>query len=101
VSNMDWHRCHFCGEYLTAEGKENGGVIFHTLSYCRPDLVEHEIGDLCTWAFRRKPLVIGKGTPNERTEPAFPENHTCYAYYDDDTRKWTNEHTHFYPDSPM
>lgn len=92
----DWHQCHFCGEYVNSDGYEHSGKR-HYLSDCRPDLVEHEIGDLCTWAFRREPIE------NKRTggviEP-LPQEETCYAYQDGD-RKWTKEHIHFYPDGPM
>jgi hypothetical protein len=70
--------CHFCGEYLDENSNDPKGNR-HYLSDCRPDLVEHKIGVLCTWAFRNPP--------------------DCYGYYDDKTK--TNEHTHFYPDGPM
>lgn len=89
------HRCHFCGEELDHEGKEHTGKI-HLLSECRPDLVEHEIGDDCTWAFRREPLVKN----GEVIQLALPPEETCYAYQDPD-RKWTKEHKYFYPDGPM
>jgi hypothetical protein len=100
MDEEDWHQCHFCGTYVNKEGYSNNDNERHFLSDCRPDLVEHEIGEICTWAFRRKPLVIGKGTPNERTEEALPLEQTCYAYQDSD-QKWTKEHIHFYPDGPM
>ena len=83
----EFHTCHFCGTEISKDGKEYDGTR-HYLSDCRPDLVQHEIGDTCTWAYRRK-------------EEGFKENDTCYAYQDRETRKWTDEHKHFYPDGPM
>lgn len=93
----DYHQCHFCGEYVN-NGHTAAGYR-HWLSDCRPDLVEHEIGEICTWSFRRLPEFKRMGNETED----FPENRTCYAYafgglYN---RVWTNEHTHFYPDGPM
>lgn len=82
----EWHQCHFCGEWVK-DGKEANGKR-HWLSDCRPDLVKHEIGDVCTWAFRREDLHN-------------VENTTCYAYQDHDTHKWTDKHEHFYKDGPM
>lgn len=80
-----WHSCHFCGT-MVKDGKESDGTRHH-LSDCRPDLTAHEIGETCTWAYRRD-------------QKPFKENETCYAYQDSN-RNWTNEHTHFYPDGPM
>jgi len=74
-----WHQCYFCGEYVS-EGYEATGER-HWLSDCRPDLVEHEPGPLCTW-YESDP---GKG---------------CYAFQDHFTNQWGEEHIHFYPDSP-
>lgn len=82
----EYHQCHFCGEYVK-DGKDPKGERHH-LSDCRPDLVEHEIGDKCTWAFRRR-------------EPDFKEENTCYAYQDSGTLEWTQKHEHFYKDGPM
>lgn len=80
------HQCHFCGEWVKdGVSTENGSS--HLLSDCRPDLVSHPAGPLCTWAYRRD-------------EEVFNETHTCYAYQDPDTKKWANEHKHFYPDGP-
>jgi hypothetical protein len=90
----DYHTCHFCGEYVK-DGYEYNGAR-HYLSDCRPDLVKHEIGATCTWAFRRLPEF--KRMKNETED--FPENHTCYGYQDGNSQ-WTNEHIHFYPDGPM
>ncbi len=97
----DWHTCHFCGIQVNKEGYEVNGER-HFLSDCRPDLVEHEIGDTCTWAFRRKPEF--KRMQNETED--FPENRTCYAYetragFPGSKPTWTNEHKYFYPDGPM
>lgn len=88
-----WHQCHFCGEYINKEGYEHGGKR-HYLSDCRPDLVEHEIGEDCTWYI----YMPGVAEKND-LEPRNIED-TCYAYQDD-TRQWTKEHKHFYPDGPM
>ena len=42
------HACYFCGTDLDHTGHESGGID-HTVEYCRPDLVEHDAGPLCTW----------------------------------------------------
>jgi hypothetical protein len=81
-----WHQCHFCGTDVK-DGKENNGGR-HYLSDCRPDLVKHEIGETCTWSYRR-------------AEPGVKEEDTCYAYQNHDTREWTDKHEHFYKDGPM
>jgi hypothetical protein len=91
MAEEDYHQCHFCGEYVK-DGKDIKGER-HYLSDCRPDLVEHEIGETCTWAFRRNPNLF----PAER----LIENQTCYAYQNLETLEWTNEHVHFYKDGPM
>lgn len=93
----EWHSCHFCGTQVNKEGYEVKGDR-HFLSDCRPDLVEHKIGETCTWAFRRKSEF--KRMRNETED--FPENRTCYAYQDrDNLLNWTDEHKHFYIDGPM
>ncbi len=56
----------------------------HWLSDCRPDLVEHEIGEACTWS----------------SDPAVPYERRCYAYLDE-RRQVTPNHVHFYADGPM
>ncbi len=100
--NDGWHTCHFCGTTVSKKGYEWDGNR-HYLSDCRPDLVEHEIGDLCTWSFRRKPEY--KRIRDETED--FPENHTCYAYqsaeYNGKISRlvWTDEHKHFLSDGPM
>jgi len=84
------HQCHFCGTWVD-EGYEHDVNAFdadgnrkrHWLSDCRPDLVEHEPGELCTW----------HGIGGKQAD--------CYAYQDRETNKWTKEHTHFYKDGPM
>lgn len=44
------HTCHFCGTELNREGYELGDLSKrHWTEDCRPDLVEHEPGPLCTW----------------------------------------------------
>lgn len=42
---------------VTTDGGRTGGwgKERHWLSDCRPDLVEHEEGPLCTWAHRLDP----------------------------------------------
>jgi hypothetical protein len=82
----DFRQCHFCGEYVK-DGKESDGKR-HWLSDCRPDLIEHEIGDTCTWAYMRK-------------EENFREENACYAYQNHETNEWTDKHEHFYTDGPM
>lgn len=84
----EYHQCHFCGEYVK-DGKNTKGER-HWLSDCRPDLVEHEIGDTCTWAYKRKMEV----------KIPEPEKYNCYAYQNVDG-EWTDEHTHFHKDGPM
>ena len=91
--DKEWHTCHFCGEDINKEGYDPKGER-HFLSDCRPDLVEHEIGDTCTWSYKREYKNA------EGTAQTYPEQVTCYAYQDSD-RNWTKEHTHFYPDGPM
>lgn len=83
----EYHQCHFCGDYVNKEGKEPDGTR-HFLSDCRPDLVEHEIGDTCTWAYRRG-------------QEGYKETDTCYAYQNLGTLVWTDKHDNFYKDGPM
>jgi len=96
MDEEEYHNWHFCGDRVDKEGytfeKER-----HFLSDCRPDLVEHEIGDTCTWDYRRKPIG---NEQNSNVIPPLPEEECCYAYQDIDL-KWTTEHKHFYPDGPM
>ncbi len=91
---LDWHQCHFCGEYVkygyTIPGKR------HWLSDCRPDLVEHEIGPLCTWYIYTEEQTKLHGNKWK----AKPQELTCYAYQNS-FRDWTKEHKHFYTDGPM
>ena len=97
----DWHTCHFCGENIK-DGKDFKGER-HWLSDCRPDLVEHEIGPLCTWSY----LALAAKEHSNTIDI-----HSCYAYSESNFDpfepgnlgsglKWTNEHTHFYKDGPM
>lgn len=95
TTDDDWHTCHFCGANVNKKGYEHDGNR-HFLSDCRPDLVEHEIGDTCTWAYRRVDIKSAKG----EIIPALSVEKTCYAYQNDKL-EWTKEHTHFYPDGPM
>jgi hypothetical protein len=76
--------CHFCGTCVI-DGYETGRDRHkrHWLSDCRPDLVEHKPGELCTWHAQED------------------RGHDCYAYQNSDTREWTKEHKYFYPDGPM
>lgn len=88
----DYHQCHFCGEFVS-DGyalKADGTRYRHWLSDCRPDLVEHEIGDTCTWAYRRK-------LPETLTEERF----NCYAYQAEYNGPFTDSHSHFMTDGPM
>ena len=77
------HTCHFCGDYVK-DGYGTDGER-HWLSDCRPDLVEHEIGPLCTWSYRKGEIA---------------DNRSCYAYQDR-AGVWTNQHIHFYKDGAM
>lgn len=45
---MNENTCHFCGAELNEDGYEHSGAR-HWVEDCRPDLVEHEPGPLCTW----------------------------------------------------
>ncbi len=97
-----WHTCHFCGQEVKDGYEDEAKTKRHWLSDCRPDLVEHEIGEICTWAYRRDPTY----NINPHTQEPYPENSTCYAYQSTEESPpyktiWTNEHTHFYPDGPM
>jgi hypothetical protein len=101
------HQCHFCGTYVR-EGYEHdfderGNRKRHWLSDCRPDLVEHEIGELCTWT------LMAYSTPetphtwdDEKVDKWNIENKRpgCYAYQDRDGN-YTTEHIHFHKDGPM
>lgn len=79
--------CHFCGTFVV-NGYEIGPNRRnrHWLSDCRPDLVEHEPGELCTWH-----------NANIEHRP------DCYAYQNHHSkdREWTTEHKYFYKDGPM
>lgn len=91
TTEEEYHQCHFCGEDVK-DGKGTKGER-HWLSDCRPDLVEHEPGNKCTWAYRRNPELY----PSEK----FKEEDTCYAYQNHSTLEWTDKHEHFYTDGPM
>jgi hypothetical protein len=82
LKNAEYHQCHFCGTYVY-EGWETNHKR-HYLSDCRPDLVQHELGPLCTWPYH---LGIDKDR--------------CYAYQDRNTNQWGETHEHFYEDGPM
>lgn len=82
----DYHNCHFCGEYV-ANGYTSKNER-HWLSDCRPDLVQHEPGETCTWWN----LTFADGSTKEPN---------CYAFQDRDTQQWGDEHKHFYPDGAM
>lgn len=83
-------QCHFCGEYVN-DGLDPKGER-HWLSDCRPDLVQHEVGPLCTWPPYEP--------PNEDLNDKLPSPN-CYAYRVRESNEWGTEHTHFYPDGPM
>jgi len=96
------HQCHFCGTWVKDGYSVEEDKNRHWLSDCRPDLVEHEIGRLCTWAFRA--LSDDAGTiDNEQIQ----RDLLCYAFEwmgdetNDHKRTWTDQHIHFYPDGPM
>lgn len=88
------HQCHFCGTWVRNGVSTEDGTR-HWLSDCRPDLVQHEPGEFCTWW-------------NLETVPA---NRNCYAYSESRHNPsepggaagivWTDEHTHFHKDGPM
>lgn len=44
----DYQPCYFCGTETDMAGYEYSGAR-HLVDDCRPDLVEHEPGPLCTW----------------------------------------------------
>lgn len=51
--NYATHICHYCGEDLTHNSYEVGdNTKRHWLSDCRPDLLPHEKGETCTWAYK-------------------------------------------------
>lgn len=84
--------CYFCGTYTNAEGYESNGSR-HWLSDCRPDLVQHEIGPLCTWPRYEEPeyQYLNDRLPHPG----------CYAYQIFATGEWTTEHAHFHQDGPL
>lgn len=80
--------CHFCGT-LVKDGYETGPNkdVRHYLSDCRPDLVEHEPGELCTW-----PAI-----------PGVREESDCYAYRVMNSKGGfiiTEKHGNFHKDGP-
>lgn len=92
----EYHHCHFCGEYV-ANGYDAKGDR-HWLSDCRPDLVEHEPGETCTWWYRK----AEEGTIHEEVGV----NSYCYAFQKRkdlayEKWEWTDEHIHFDEDGPM
>lgn len=92
--NFETHRCHYCGTELRHDSYEfakGGKGERHWLSDCRPDLVRHEPGGKCTWAYRR-------GSEEFANEN---ENTFCYAYRNPDTNEVGLEHKYFYGDGPM
>lgn len=78
-----WKQCHFCGTDV-AYGYEPDGKR-HFLSDCRPYLVKHDPGPLCTWY----------------AAAVRAEGRNCYAYQDFETKEWTDKHEHFHADGPM
>ena len=54
--NYDTHRCYFCGEDLDHVSYDVEGNL-HDVAYCRPDLVPHEPGPLCTWPSTGDPVL--------------------------------------------
>lgn len=97
ITEDDTHQCHFCGTWVSGGFEhdvdcfnEDGTRKRHWLSDCRPDLVQHDIGPLCTW-----PLTGDAELDKKLDRPG------CYAYQIFSTQEWTNEHTHFHKDGPM
>lgn len=102
------HICHFCGTYVI-DGLEHdvdcldadGNRKRHWLSDCRPDLVEHAIGETCTWP----PMKVDEDVSWDQARvDQFNKDHGrpgCYAYQDRGTLEWGTEHKHFYPDGAM
>lgn len=86
--NYDRHDCPACGTGLHHNSTDYSGKR-HWLSDCRPDLVEHEVGPLCTW------WGLADRTLGDKLVP------DCFAYQDPQTREWTDRHVHFSPDGPM
>ena len=90
------HPCHFCGtdvidgyEPVYSNDPPCKKPVRHWLSDCRPDLVKHEIGPDCTWAYRR-----------ELPDYDGDERLNCYGYQEGVNGPWTDEHIHFYEDGP-
>jgi hypothetical protein len=88
MSDDEWTTCHFCGTETNALGFEYNGKR-HWLEDCRPDLVEHDEGPLCTWPpyTEEKYLYLN----DEHPRPG------CYAFQDRASLEWGTEHIHFYP----
>lgn len=91
------HQCHLCGtyvkdgyEYDVDAFDEEGNRKRHWLSDCRPDLVEHEVGELCTW-----PIIpdMGDEWNKEHGRPS------CYAY-NSPVDGITYDHIYFMTDGP-
>jgi len=83
LGDYDCHQCCLCGTYVL-NGYETDGAR-HWLSDCRPDLVKHDPGKVCTWH------GLGQYIPP----------YDCYAYQDKWTLEWTADHNHFYEDGPI
>lgn len=97
----EWHTCHFCGTDTWNGYEDRMKTKRHWLSDCRPDLVEHPVGPLCTW-----PLMEYDGTSTWTREQTDKYNKEmgrpgCYAYQDLGSMVWTPDHIHFYPNRPM
>lgn len=64
--NYDMHQCHFCGTGLTHDSYEDSAKTRrHWLSDCRPDLLPHEPGPLCTWGHRDPSECYGDHVSNK------------------------------------
>lgn len=99
----EWHTCHFCGTDTWNGYEDRMKTKRHWLSDCRPDLVEHPVGPLCTWTLlpydtRDPQWFTDEQTDNFNKDQDRPG---CYAYQDSSSLVWTTEHTHFYPNGPM
>jgi hypothetical protein len=100
------HPCHFCGEPVI-DGHETirpgePEQRRHWLSDCRPDLVKHEVGPDCTWAYLLDPGWIPslRRAGKDHLADADEGRKSCYAYQDGVNGPWTDEHIHFYEDGP-
>lgn len=99
-----WGQCHFCGTYVKANYEDKEKTKPHFLVDCRPDLVEHEVGELCTWPLMKYSTEDDLHSwSNERVDKFNLENMRpgCYAYRDPVTGLFTALHIYFYPNDKL